>query len=110
VRRFGRNNSRWLAEIKYEGKVHYLGIHETAEEAAVTYDLAAMALHGEFAAPNFSYPERCQCLGNCAPCFCGSSANVSSGIALSISSASGCALSTARWTLCDAPVPVLGMI
>jgi len=52
-----------LAEIKYEGRVHYLGIHDTAEEAAVTYDLAAMALHGEFAAPNFNYPEPLPMLG-----------------------------------------------
>lgn len=46
-----------MAEIGYEGRVFFLGVHQTAEEAAVTYDLAAMALHGEFAAPNFSYPE-----------------------------------------------------
>ncbi len=63
VRRFGRDNDRWVAQIRYEGRVHYLGIYETAEEAAVTYDLAAMALHGEFAAPNFSYPEPLPMLG-----------------------------------------------
>lgn len=54
----GPNGSgRWVASVVYRGKPYYLGSCATAEEAAVTYDLAAMALHGEFAAPNFSYPE-----------------------------------------------------
>lgn len=57
VRQFGSQGGRWMAEISYEGRVFFLGVYQTAEEAAVTYDLAAMALHGEFAAPNFSYPE-----------------------------------------------------
>lgn len=63
VRRFGRNDCRWVAEIGYEGHTHHLGIYPTAEEAAVAYDLAAMALHGEFAAVNFSYPEPLPLLG-----------------------------------------------
>lgn len=51
------SSGRWVASVVYRGKPYYLGSCATAEEAAVTYDLAAMALHGEFAAPNFSYPE-----------------------------------------------------
>jgi hypothetical protein len=47
VRQFGSQGGRWMAEIGYEGRVFFLGVHQTAEEAAVTYDLAAMALHGE---------------------------------------------------------------
>lgn len=63
VRQFGSQGGRWMAEIGYEGRVFFLGVHQTSEEAAVTYDLAAMALFGEFAAPNFSYPEPLPLLG-----------------------------------------------
>ncbi len=55
VHKVGRKG-RWGAAVVYEGGNHWLGIFGTAQEAAVTYDLAAMALHGEFAATNFSYP------------------------------------------------------
>lgn len=51
------SRGRWGAEVVYKGANHWLGVFETAEEAAVTYDLAAMALHGEFAATNFQYSE-----------------------------------------------------
>lgn len=57
IRRYGRKSSRWVAEIRFERHTHFLGIYATAEEAAVTYDLAAMALHGEFAATNFVHNE-----------------------------------------------------
>lgn len=50
-------SGHWVASVVYQGKAYHLGSYLTAEEAAVTYDLAAMALHGEFAAPNFSYTE-----------------------------------------------------
>jgi hypothetical protein len=56
VHRVGRNG-RWGAAVVYEGENHWLGVFATAEEAAVTYDLAAMALHGEFAATNFHHSE-----------------------------------------------------
>jgi hypothetical protein len=62
VHRVGQGG-RWAAVIKYEGETFHLGVCATAEEAAVTYDLAAMALHGEFAAPNFSYAEPLPMLG-----------------------------------------------
>jgi hypothetical protein len=55
---------RWAAVVVYEGKNHWLGVFATAQEAAVTYDLAAMALHGEFAATNFQYPEPLDMIGD----------------------------------------------
>ncbi len=63
VHRVGQGG-RWAAAIRYEGGTFHLGVCATAEEAAVTYDLAAMALHGEFAATNFSYTEPLPLLGD----------------------------------------------
>lgn len=54
IRRYG---TRWGARLKYEGKWCCLGWLATPEEAAVAYDLMAMALFGEFAATNFQYQE-----------------------------------------------------
>jgi hypothetical protein len=47
---------RWRARIKIDGVRHSLGQFSTALEAANAYDVAALRIFGEFAAPNF--PER----------------------------------------------------
>ncbi len=44
---------RWLAIVRFERKTYRLGSYHTAEEAAIAYDFAASALHGEFASTNF---------------------------------------------------------
>jgi hypothetical protein len=48
-----KKNNKWLAQIKNDGKVHYLGCFEDEEEAARAYDRAARAHHGEKAQLNF---------------------------------------------------------
>lgn len=40
---------RWLARIKCDGKTHYLGIFQTAQQAHEAYCKASVELHGEFA-------------------------------------------------------------
>jgi hypothetical protein len=44
-----KRTSTWLAQIRHEGKQHYLGKYQTAEEAHAAYCEAARRLHGEFA-------------------------------------------------------------
>lgn len=52
IRRVGR---RWGATLKCEGVPCCISPFDTAEEAAVAYDLLAIALFGEFAGTNFRY-------------------------------------------------------
>jgi len=48
---------KYQASITKEGKRKYLGLYETAEEAARVYDKAAREWHGEFAKQNFRNEE-----------------------------------------------------
>lgn len=47
---------KWKANIAHGGKLYYLGLFEHKERAAMAYDRAAIAIHGEYAGLNF--PER----------------------------------------------------
>ncbi|MFM0130023.1 HNH endonuclease [Paraburkholderia sediminicola] len=42
-------NGKFRAEIRFEKKLHYLGVFDDPEEAAAVYQAAAYAMHGEFA-------------------------------------------------------------
>lgn len=44
-----RQCNRWGAQIGAHGKLHYLGLFDSAEEAAEAYVRAAKRFHGEFA-------------------------------------------------------------
>ena len=46
------SSGRWLAQIMKEKVYHRIGLFDTPEAAAKAYDLAAIALHGEFARTN----------------------------------------------------------
>lgn len=48
-----RHNRKWKARIKWNGKLLYLGLYATKEQAAVAYDQAAIKYYGEFANLNF---------------------------------------------------------
>lgn len=44
--------NRWVAKISFNGKLIHLGTYNTPEEAAQAYDIAAKALHKDFALLN----------------------------------------------------------
>lgn len=46
--------NRWIAQIRCDGRKHYLGCFESPEGAARAYDAAAKQLHGKFARMNFA--------------------------------------------------------
>jgi hypothetical protein len=46
---------RWRAQIKLDGKLIYLGMFDTEEQAAMAYDYAAIELFGEFSRINFPH-------------------------------------------------------
>ncbi|KAG8086878.1 hypothetical protein GUJ93_ZPchr0010g8619 [Zizania palustris] len=50
---------RYAAEIRnpYTKERHWLGTFDTAEEAAVAYDLSAISISGQRARTNFCYPD-----------------------------------------------------
>lgn len=43
-----KNNRKWMSEIQAHKKRIYLGRYDTAREAALAYNFAAVAYHGEF--------------------------------------------------------------
>jgi hypothetical protein len=48
-----KKDNKWQARVCFNFKRHYLGLFNTAEEAAKAYDEKAKELHGEFARLNF---------------------------------------------------------
>jgi hypothetical protein len=59
-----RFTGRWLAIVRSDRRTYRLGSFATPEEAAIAYDFAAAALHGEFASTNFSLSAATKaCLG-----------------------------------------------
>jgi hypothetical protein len=47
-----KRDSKWLAHIRYETKLHFLGYYKVEEGAARAYDKAALQYFGEFACTN----------------------------------------------------------
>lgn len=54
-----KRDKKWMAQIQIDGKLKYLGLFITKEEAALAYNEAAKELFGEFARLNninYKYP------------------------------------------------------
>jgi len=49
---FFKRTNRWLAKIAYDGLEIHLGYYDSAEEAAMAYNSAAVKLKGKFALLN----------------------------------------------------------
>lgn len=47
------NKNKFMAYITFNYKMHYLGVFNTAKEAAKAYDREAVKLHGDYARLNF---------------------------------------------------------
>lgn len=50
----GKKHCLWMARIFVQGKLNSLGLYRNEEDAAKAYDIAAIAIHGEFALTNFN--------------------------------------------------------
>ena len=50
---WAKQNKKWKARIKHNGKLIHLGYYKDKEEAARAYDKKAKELHGEYAYLNF---------------------------------------------------------
>ena len=51
--RFDKRRKKWIAEITYKGRKHYLGAFDDEIDAAKAYDRKAVELFGQFARLNF---------------------------------------------------------
>ncbi|UCD53067.1 MAG: HNH endonuclease [Phycisphaerales bacterium] len=51
--RYDKRRKKWIAEITYKGKKHYLGAFDNEIEAAQAYDAEAVELFGPYARLNF---------------------------------------------------------
>jgi hypothetical protein len=47
------DGNKYSAQLSHRKKVYWLGMHDTAEEAAKAYDRKAIEIHGEYAKTNF---------------------------------------------------------
>lgn len=43
-----KSSGRYYSKIKVRGRVHYLGVFKTVDEARMAYEKASLKLHGEF--------------------------------------------------------------
>jgi hypothetical protein len=50
---YDKNYKKWVAQISYDGKLHWLGRFENEIDAAKAYDSASKKYHKEFAKLNF---------------------------------------------------------
>lgn len=53
---WNRQNRKWHAQIKRNGKTHHLGVFDNVEDAAEAYRSAALELHREFARTDAENP------------------------------------------------------
>ena len=50
-----KHHNKWRAHICIGPKQHYLGLHESEDEAAKAYDIALLSIDPEFG--NFNFPK-----------------------------------------------------